>query len=73
MPVRREAFQQLLARNSEDGLKLARAFLFDASGSIREIAIRRLLETGERVEEIYADALSASDGRAAVAVCVLWG
>lgn len=60
MPVRREAFQQLLARNSDDGLKLARAFLFDASGSIREIAIRRLLEAGERVEEIYAEALSAS-------------
>lgn len=73
MPVRREAFQQLLARNSEDGLRLARTFLFDASGSIREIAIRRLLEAGERVEEIYAEALSASGGRAAVAVCVLWG
>ena len=73
MPVRREAFQQLLVRDVETGLRVARDMLFDASASIREIAVRRLLDAGEPVEQIYTRALTGSNDRVAVVTCVLWG
>lgn len=72
MPVRREALQQLLERNATVGLRIARDMLFDGSASIREIAIRRLLDAGEPVEQIYASALSGDGDRVAVLTCVLW-
>jgi HEAT repeat protein len=72
MPVRREAFQQLLERNVEAGLRVARDMLFDRSASIREIAVRRLLDAGEPVEQIYAGALTGDGGRVSVVTCVLW-
>jgi hypothetical protein len=72
MPVRREAFQQLVARDVEAGLRVARDMLFDRSASIREIAVRRLLDAGEPVEQIYASALAADGGRVNVVTCVLW-
>lgn len=72
MPVRREAFQQLLERDIEAGLRVAHDMLFDGSASVREIAVRRLLNAGESVEQIYASALADSD-RVAVVTCVLWG
>jgi HEAT repeat protein len=72
MPVRREAFQQLLARNVEAGLRVARDMLFDRSASIREIAVRRLLNAGEPVEQIYAGALTGDGDRVSVVTCVLW-
>lgn len=73
MPVRREAFQQLMARDPEAGLCSARDLLFDGSASIREIAVRRLLAAAEPVEQIYADALTRDRSRVAVVTCVLWG
>lgn len=73
MPVRREAFQQLLARDIGAGLRVAREMLFDRSASIREIAVRRLLDAGEPVERIYTSALTEDGGRVAVITCVLWG
>jgi HEAT repeat protein len=72
MPVRREAFQQLLARNLAEGLRVARDMLFDRSASIREIAVGRLLDAGEPVEQIYDKALTANGGRVALVTCVLW-
>jgi HEAT repeat protein len=72
MPVRREAFQQLLARDVVAGLRVARDMLFDRSPSIREIAVRRLLDAGEPVEQIYAGALVDGAGRVTVVTCVLW-
>lgn len=73
MPVRREAFQQLLARDVEAGLRAARDLLFDGSVSVREIAVRRLMDAGEPVEQIYAGALTGDASRVAVVTCVLWG
>jgi hypothetical protein len=73
MPVRREAFQQLLARDSTAGLRVARDMLFDTSASIREIAIRQLLAADEPVEQMYADALTGDHDRVATVCCVLWG
>jgi HEAT repeat protein len=72
MPVRREAFQQLLARDIEAGLRVAREMLFDSSVSIREIAVRRLHAAGEPVEEIYARGLTGNGDRVGVVTCVLW-
>jgi hypothetical protein len=72
MPVRREAFQQLLARDVEAGQRVARDMLFDRSASLREIAVRRLLHAGAPVEQIYAGALTGDGGRVAVVACVLW-
>ena len=73
MPVRREAFQQLLHRDPESGVRKARAFLFDNSASIREIALHRLEKVGAPVEQIYADALTGKSDRVATITCVLWG
>jgi hypothetical protein len=73
MPVRREAFQQLLRRMPERCGTAARNFLFDRSASIREIAVRYLLSQGESVDEIYANALASNGGHAATVRCVLWG
>jgi HEAT repeat protein len=73
MPVRREAFQQLLRRDPQKGLSVARAFLFDPSGSIREIAIHHLTTAGEPVEDMYARALTGHRDRVATVKCVLWG
>lgn len=72
MPVRREAFQQLLARDAEAGLRVARDMLFDRSASIREIAVRRLLDAREPVEQLYDSALVSGRGRVAIVTCVLW-
>jgi len=72
MPVRREAFQQLLRSSRHQGLVAARELLFDKSASIREIAIRRLLAEGEPVEQVYADLLPVSRDRPAIVRCVLW-
>jgi len=72
MPVRREAFQQLLSRDAAAGLRVARDMLFDAAASIREIAVRRLLHAGEPVEQIYSHALMGDKDRVAVVACVLW-
>lgn len=72
MPVRREAFQQLLARDVEAGLRVARDMLFDRSASIREIALRRLLDARKPVEQIYAGALAEGARRAKVLTCMLW-
>lgn len=72
MPVRREAFQQLLARDVEAGLRAARHMLFDGSASIREIAVHRLLAAGAPVEQMYANALTDDSDRVAVVICVLW-
>jgi len=71
-PVRREAFQQLLVRDVETGLRSAHDMLLDRSASIREIAVRRLLDAGEPVEQIYASALASEGGRVAIVTCVLW-
>jgi HEAT repeat protein len=73
MPVRREAFQQLLARDAEAGLRVSRDMLFDTSASIREIAIRQLLAADEPVEQMYAVALTGDHDRVATVCCVLWG
>jgi len=72
MPVRREAFQQLLRRDPERGVVAARGFLFDRSAAMREIAIRYLASVGEPIEETYDRALEASNPRVAVVTCVLW-
>lgn len=72
MPVRREAFQQLLARDVEAGLRAAADLLFDTSASIREIAVRRLLAAGAPVEQMYESALARDSNRVAVVTCVLW-
>ena len=72
MPVRREAFQQLLARDVEAGLRTARELLFDASAAIREIAVRRLLAAGAPVEQIYQSAFAGDSPSVAVVTCVLW-
>jgi hypothetical protein len=50
MPIRREAFQQLLAKQPSKGLQIARSLLFDASASIRGIAINRLMLAGIYVQ-----------------------
>jgi len=73
MPVRREAFQQLLRRDHARGLKAARQFLFDASVSVREIAIHQLATMGESIEDLYSSALSADRVRVPDVKCVLWG
>lgn len=73
MPVRREAFQQLLRRMPARGTAAARNLLFDRSASIREIAVHHLLAQGESVDEIYASALARNGGHAATVRCVLWG
>ena len=73
MAVRREAFQQLLARDIEAGLRAARQMLFDPSASVREVAVRRLLDSREPVEQIYASALNGDGQRVGVVTCVLWG
>jgi HEAT repeat protein len=72
MPVRREAFQQLLQSSRPQGLVTARELLFDRSASIREIAVRQLLAEGEPVEQIYASALAGNRDRLAIVRCVLW-
>jgi hypothetical protein len=46
--------------------------LFDRSASIREIAVRRLLDAGEPVEQLYDSALVSGRGRVAIVTCVLW-
>ena len=73
MPVRREAFQQLLRRDRAKGLNAAREFLFDTSASIREIAVHQLVTAGEPVENLYASGLTGDRARVAVVKCVLWG
>ncbi len=73
MPVRREAFQQLLRRDPQQGVMAARDLLFDPSASIREIAVQRLLGGGAPVEEMYAAALAGDKTRVATVKCVLWG
>lgn len=73
MPVRREAFRQLLRRAPERGLVAARRFLFDASAAIRELALRHLLAAAEPVEALYSQALTTDGERIAVVRCVLWG
>jgi HEAT repeat protein len=72
MPVRREAFQQLLARDVEAGLRAARDLLFDASAAVREIAVHQLLATGAPVEQMYESAFADRSDRVAVVTCVLW-
>jgi len=72
MPVRREAFQHLLVHDAEAGLRVARDMLFDRSASIREIAVRRLLDAGAPVEQLYDSALVSGRGRVAIVTCVLW-
>jgi len=72
MPVRREAFQQLLARDVDAGLRVARKMLFDPSASVRELAVYHLQNAGEPVERIYASALTGDRDRVAIVVCVLW-
>lgn len=71
MPVRREAFQQLLRRFPERGLLVAKDFLFDSSAAVREIALRYLSAAGEPVEEMYSRALR-DDARSTTVRCVLW-
>ena len=73
MPVRREAFQQLMRRAPERGLAAARRFLFDPSAAIRELALRHLLAAGEPAEAIYFHAFTESMDRVSVIQCVLWG
>lgn len=72
MPVRREAFRLLLERDAEAGLKAAKDLLFDASSSIREIAVQHLLAAGEPVEQLYADAFTQDQHRMAAVTCALW-
>lgn len=72
MPVRREAFQQLLHKDLTHGLSVARRFLFDQHISIREIAIANLMRSGCDVLGIYDVAFTKAK-RAKEFVCVLWG
>jgi hypothetical protein len=53
-------------------LRIARRMLFDPSASVREIAVDRLLNAGEPVEQIYAGALTGEGHRVAIVTCVLW-
>lgn len=73
MPVRREAFQQLMRRAPERGLAAARRFLFDPSAAMRELALRHLLAAGAPAEAIYFHAFTESADRVSVVRCVLWG
>lgn len=73
MPVRREAFQQLMSRFPDKGLVVAKSLLFDRAATVRELAVRQLSAAGEPVEDMHSSALRVSCGRAAMARCVLWG
>jgi HEAT repeat protein len=73
MPVRREAFQQLMRRAPERGLVAARSFLFDPSAAMRELALRHLLAAGESAEAIYFHEFTENFDRVSVVRCVLWG
>jgi HEAT repeat protein len=72
MPVRREAFQQLLLRDRKRGLEIARTFLFDRHMSVREIALNNLMHAGVGVAAIYDEAFESAK-RVRTIVCILWG
>jgi HEAT repeat protein len=73
MPVRREAYQQLMRRFADRGLVAARSLLFDGAAAVRELAVRHLSAAGEPIEEIYSHAMNVSGDRAMTARCALWG
>lgn len=72
MPVRREAFQQLIARNRLSALSRARDFLLDRHVAIREIAVHQLLKEGYDVKLHYDEAMSSAKTVRKIE-SVLWG
>jgi HEAT repeat protein len=73
MPIRREAFQIYLKALPENGMDIARQFLFDKQDSIREIAIAQLLKINTDVKGIFAHILSSLDQSALKIRCALLG
>jgi hypothetical protein len=69
MPIRREAFLILIEAGVND--ELVKKLLFDRHSSVREIAIKHLVNTGIDVRIIYQKSVSSS--RAFIIRCGLWG
>ena len=73
MPIRREAFQIYLRVSPEKGLEIANRFLFDRHVSIRDIAIKQLLNKEVDVEKILMNVLSSNVHSALKIRCAILG
>jgi HEAT repeat protein len=63
MPVRRETFLLSLSRFQDDSANLLEIFAFDRHASVREIAVKKLVEIGVDIENLYLQKLSAKQSK----------
>lgn len=63
MPIRRETFLLCLSRFPDNSASLLKKFAFDRHASVREIAIKKLVEIGINVQNLYLQELQAKKNK----------
>jgi HEAT repeat protein len=63
MPVRRETLLLSLSRFPDDSVNLLELFAFDRQASIREIVVKKLVEIGVDIQNLYLQKLSVKQSK----------